>query len=1094
MHETRPLPEDEFLDRLFRGDAPALDEFLAEHPELSGDAELRLRKLVNVFVTPVPKSTGVPFETLADYRLIARLGEGGMGTVYLAEQRSLGREIALKLLRPEVAAHPESRARFEREARAVAKLRHDHIVDVIEAGSDRGVSYLAMELVPGEGLDEILAAARRRERKLAVRDFVIIARDIARALECAHAAGILHRDVKPSNIRVTPDGRAKLLDFGLAFDPDSASISRSGQFHGTLHYASPEQIGGSGRELDGRTDVWSLGVTLYECVTGRVPFDGETSQSILLQIATREPVAPRKLAPDLSRDLETVILKALEKERERRYASAAEFADDLGAILELRPIRARPTGAMTRAWKWSRREPAFATAIGLGVLLFVGGPSVYAWMQKQHGVVLAKEQRSTSEALSRAIASEKLTQRRALELEDVVGFQAKMLSSLDVATLGRRLTEDLRKEVERSITERQLSPARQKELLDSLDTAMRGTNAANVAVAIIDRNILQPSLQTIDTRFAEQPVVQAKLIGTILEAYHGLGATDRLGTYYERVELLCRAQFGSEDLRTLDAIAARCKWLTGHGERREVQMRLEELLTTLERVHPGERGRIAETLGDLGALAAQEKDWATAETHLTRALELYEAATGRDSMESNATLARLGAMNHSRGQEALAKQQLADAMRGLERANARDTTSYLGASNLLVQCLQTTGDITGALREIENGLATARAIHGDESQSVAALRGSLAQLQLDVGRTDASEASSREAIRIVERLQGDDVADLAPLRMILAQALSFQNRITESLSEYERALAIAKRTRGEHDTLTLGIQEGIASTLLRTNRAPEGLAMLRSLVDVRLAIELPGSYAVTRVLASYGKACDVAGKKADAEAAYRLAIDELACAPQPAPSSEVQMRQRLGSLLMGVGRDEEAADVLATSRALCAADPSWFGRIGISAVSDEARALYFLKRYAESASVARDAHRVGVHVLGADNTITLRAQLDVARALAKAGEKANALPEIDELEARVELLPANQAAFVNRARQEIAESLTWLAEFPRAEQILVSLTTRDAHGVENTVLTNPFIVRALVQLYVVWERAEPGQHGARIEQWKRELARVPSGS
>lgn len=424
--------EDEFLDRLFRGEAPPLASFLAEHPELSADAVERLEKLVRVFGGTQPASAPeLPFHTLGDYRLIAQLGQGGMGTVYLAEQRSLGRQVALKLLRPELAASAQSIARFEREARAVAKLHHERIVDVYEAGHENGVSFLAMEFVPGEGLDEVLAAVRRHERKLSTREIVAIARDIARALACAHAAGIVHRDVKPSNIRVLPDGRAKLLDFGLAFDVDSASLSRTGQFHGTLHYVSPEQIGGHGRELDGRSDIWSLGATLYECVTGRVPFDGANAQSILLQVATHEPVAPRKLAPDLPRDVETVISKALEKDRHRRYANAEELADDLDAILEMRPIRARPTNAATRAWKWSRRKPASAAALGLGAVLLVGGPLGYALFAQHANATLRAEKERTE---WRAYAAQISAADASLRAFDV----ANARSSLEQAQVAQR--------------------------------------------------------------------------------------------------------------------------------------------------------------------------------------------------------------------------------------------------------------------------------------------------------------------------------------------------------------------------------------------------------------------------------------------------------------------------------------------------------------------------------------------------------------------------------------------------------------------------------------------------------------------------------
>ncbi len=309
---------------------------------------------------------GLPFDRLGEFRLLRTLGRGGMGVVYLAEQESLGRLVALKVVEPEFRRREGARERFEREIAAVARLQHANIVTVHAAGEERDVQYLAMEYVPGRGLDEVLAEAVRSERRMPVRTALRLAAQIARALECAHAEGILHRDVKPTNIRVRDDdGRAMLLDFGLARSSESTALTRSGAFQGTPHYASPEQIRGHFSRMDGRADVFSLGVVLYRCLTGRVPFEGDTIEEILHRILSEAPAPPRRTNAALPRDVQTVVLTALEKDPSRRYSSAAAFADDLDALLEFRPIRARPPGPIRRLAMAARRHVVVSAVAAL---------------------------------------------------------------------------------------------------------------------------------------------------------------------------------------------------------------------------------------------------------------------------------------------------------------------------------------------------------------------------------------------------------------------------------------------------------------------------------------------------------------------------------------------------------------------------------------------------------------------------------------------------------------------------------------------------------------------------------------------------------
>jgi serine/threonine protein kinase/formylglycine-generating enzyme required for sulfatase activity len=332
------------------------------------------------------------------YSILREIGRGGQGVVYLARDTSLNRQIAIKVLASGAAFWPSTRERFLREAEAASKLDHPNICSIHEIGETRGHPYIAMRFVDGESLGRKIQRARRAVERgepsnllghapgadtphrmasgSAVTtsgpntrgEIAAVARVIektARALQAAHEAGLVHRDIKPGNIMVTRDDEPVILDFGLAreAESDQSRLTGSGQLVGTPAYMSPEQLEGDRGDIDGRTDVYALGVTLYESLTYRLPFAATTREQLYRMIATKEPPNPRRLNPRISRDLKVVLETAMEKNRGRRYRSAEAFAEDLRRLRAHEPIHARPPGPVTRAWKWTRRNPGRAAAL-----------------------------------------------------------------------------------------------------------------------------------------------------------------------------------------------------------------------------------------------------------------------------------------------------------------------------------------------------------------------------------------------------------------------------------------------------------------------------------------------------------------------------------------------------------------------------------------------------------------------------------------------------------------------------------------------------------------------------------------------------------
>src|SRR5579883_2553754 len=305
-------------------------------------------------VLPVPRLPAV----FGPYLLLERIGQGGMGIVYKARQETLKRLVALKMIRAGSYASAEERLRFQREGEAIARIRHGHVVQIHDFGEHEGQMYFSMELLEGGTL-----SSRLHKGPLPEREAAELVRALAQAVAAAHEQEVVHRDLKPGNVLFAADGTAKITDFGLAKVLDSgSSVTCTVTIMGTPAYMAPEQVRGEGWKIGRATDVYALGVILYETLTGNLPFCGESRSQTLELVRTAEPEPPSRRRPGLARDLEAICLKCLEKEPEQRYPSAAALAEDLDNWLRGEPTTVQPPRWWVRSWRHSRRRPWQAVA------------------------------------------------------------------------------------------------------------------------------------------------------------------------------------------------------------------------------------------------------------------------------------------------------------------------------------------------------------------------------------------------------------------------------------------------------------------------------------------------------------------------------------------------------------------------------------------------------------------------------------------------------------------------------------------------------------------------------------------------------------
>lgn len=823
---------------------PEANEFLRTPPFLAEDGK-----------SAIPTEQDLAGTRIGNYLLVERLGEGGHGEVWLAEQESpVRRKVALKLLKWGLGAAHDL-ARFGVERRSLARMDHPNIAQVFDAGtSDNGRPYFAMELLEGAPIHRYCV-----ERSLPIAKRLGLFVNVCRAVQHAHQKGLIHRDLKSSNVLVTEKGgqaTAKVIDFGIAkvidaADEDALVRTIPGGILGSPASMSPEQVErGAGVDLDTRSDIYGLGVLLYELLTDRLPFaprqPGQTGfDELLRKIREEDPPPPSKLAP-VERDLDWITLKCLEKDRERRYGSADDLADEIERYLRQEPVLAHPPHWSYRLSKlWKRRRAAVLSSAVIALALLGGLAGIafgWSWALAERDFAAA-EARAARDA--RANAEERLR-----ELEEVFAFQERQFAAAAPDEMAMELRSLLLAELRRSSragsSTSSTTPDRRDEELRSFEERLNDANLTNVSLAFLDSVLFSPALQAAREQFRDRAPLRAQVLGAQVATTLQLQRMDLARSALEEI-LAIHAERGSADSEPGLVARHRLAMLL------HLEGRLEEAETEFRRAREGCLRLFGEAHDETGTLEHNFADllvdrgrYEEALAANARALAILQRIHGEDHERVlsvwNLRARVLAALDRT----AEAEQCLATALEGYRRRSLLQGRAALLTRNNLMVIQYMNGRVEEAERSLREVAEGYRRLLGDDHSLTLAVQGNLGVVLWRQKKFAEAEAVLRPTCELAGERFGAFHPDTITYRVNLGSALRDGGRWDEAERELRAAWEGTKGPRGERDLLAAGAAFALAELeRQRGSDLDEAEALSRYAHLVRTEI-LGADHALTR--------------------------------------------------------------------------------------------------------------------------------------------------------------------------------------------------------------------------------------------------------
>jgi tRNA A-37 threonylcarbamoyl transferase component Bud32 len=829
-----------------------------------------------LFGTPEAVATVDVEERIGPYRLLERLGEGGMGIVYRAEQSApVRREVAVKIIRPGLDSALVV-ARFNLERQALALMDHPNIARILEAGTtgaDR--PYFVMELVRGESITSYCAS-----RGLTVRERVALLIPVCRAIQHAHRNGVIHRDIKPSNILVAEGENGpvpKVIDFGIAkaTEVDAAgTFTRAYDVIGTLEYMSPEQAEPTGKGVDIRADVYALGAVLYELLTGSPPLAGLSLRAaglgtLLKRIQEEVPVAPSRRVAEIAVECDWIALKALEKDRERRYETAGALARDLESFLEGRPVEAGAPSTLYRLSKLARRHRAWVGTAAVFVAVLVGAAAVSSWqaLRANRAEVAAVAERDRARNAEQAARMAEQAARA--ERDRAVAAEADMRRAQEL-TLAEKLRAD-----QETATARAVASFLQEDLLSQASPNAQA-NVAGVSNADLKvRTLLERSAAKLETKFADQPAVRASLEHTIAAAYVDLGLYAQAREHALRAVAIRKEALGPRHRLTgasLDRLATAYR---GEGKLAEAERIWTELLGHQQRELGERHPDTLQSMHSLAALYRSQGKTVEAVALYERTLALRRVVLGVDHPETLRTSGNLAYayLFLERAKEGVELQADTLARRrrvlGAEHPDTLLSMSNLGlayenakrfaeAQRLLEETLQTQRRVLGeahsstlstvlnlgrvlqgelrmaeAAELLQKAVELARANGQGRSPLALTLINNTGLYWMEAGKPVLAEKVLSEGLAVAREVLGEDHADSLRMELNLANVYRKQGRFERAEPLVLRVIAARSKSSGPEHVATLHARTRLAEVYLDMGRFAEAAEVAARVWEVR---------------------------------------------------------------------------------------------------------------------------------------------------------------------------------------------------------------------------------------------------------------------
>jgi len=835
------LIEEEFTIRRRYGDEPTCESFIARFPHLADRlGELNVEFPIGSSRRALSNSnTNRVSPTIDRFTLTREIGEGGMGTVYLARQEQpVRRQVAIKVIRSGLDSK-EVIARFEAERQALAMMDHPNIARVYEAGTtDQGHPYFAMEYAAGIPLTDYCT-----QKRLGIPQRLAVFNDVCAAVQHAHQKGILHRDLKPSNVLITEEeGKpvAKVIDFGLAKAVDSTEMltdktvyTHAGQVLGTLKYMSPEQASTREKDVDTRADVYALGVMLYELLTGETPLDenairGQGVLTVLELIRDHEPPRPSaRLTVDeqtshiissergtstsalrqlLRGDLDWVVMKALEKDRDRRYDSASSLADDVKRFLSDEPVVARPPSASYRLRKFARKNRVIVTSGIVMVLLLIAGISGTSWQAYRAGI--AEQDATTQKEFAVAKATEADQQRQ----------KADILRKQEA--LARMDAEESRDE---AIEANERSANVLSVVVGSFDSANPMSGAKKDMLA---REVLVHARKQTKRRLKEDPLGRATLYNALSRSFAGLGEyEDAISCARDALKIRTR-ELGGEHNETVYSMQDLLNALNSNGNFEEAMELAKRVLEIRNATIPNDTSDIAAARNNLAAIQLSLGKYSEAIENLDASLKLLRADANTKPATLISVSSNLAYVQQQHGSPEKALEILEPLLEECQNSLGHEAPITFSVMSHLGLCYASVNRFDDAIRTHQKCFDASVEILGRTHPSTLTSMLNLADAKGKAGHNDEAIELFERHIKLTTSKLGAEHPSVLVAKNNLASIYQDNGQSSKSVQLNEEVLSIRRRVLGENHPRTLGTMNNLAIDYLNLERFKEADILL----------------------------------------------------------------------------------------------------------------------------------------------------------------------------------------------------------------------------------------------------------------------------